>query len=188
MKKHEISQWFTQHVAEIIAEGFAPCMDELTGSYSDVYGSQMVFAKGNERVIMWMAKSYGYGELPVVEIARNVARITLADGESLDRTYYWSSDWREHITATSSVHEVTETWYTESREEAEEAERKRLERFEASFVSEAHALTVTSRLVKAVRRMSGFKSIRIRDLMVLRVRSGYVVKNTRTMSQRVISM
>ena len=54
MKKSDISAKFAPYVADAISEGFAPCLTELSGSYSGIMGYQMVFAKGNGRIVMWM--------------------------------------------------------------------------------------------------------------------------------------
>lgn len=54
MKKNQISAKFNAIITNAISEGFYPCMTELTGSYSDVMGSQIVLAKGNERIVLWM--------------------------------------------------------------------------------------------------------------------------------------
>lgn len=184
MKRHEVNQWFTQHVAQVIAEGFTPCMDELTGSYSNVLGHQMVFAKGNERVIMWMTLMYGYG-IELDEIVCSVARIALAKGETLDSHYRWSGDWEEHEAASASFYRVACDWYVTTRAEANEVGIKRVRRRRATTNNEYAEIKVNGHVLKSVHKIAGFKRVKACDLRVLRrAKGGYIVRNERTATTR----
>ncbi len=189
MKKHEISGLFTSHVTDAINEGFVPCMTELTGSYSDVMGTQMVFAKGDERIIMWMEEKDNFGlynEDAPSNVTLRVARISLGYGETLENSYCWPRDWKRHVVHEQAVYRVSDRswkgdWYSASEEEAREAMRKRRERF---YLRGSDGLyrdyEMTDRLFAIVRRLKGFKTVKRQSVRVWKYNGVWHVENTKS--------
>ena len=98
MKKNEISAKFNTIITDAISEGFYPCMTELTGSYSDVMGTQIVLAKGNERMVLWIEERMSFGHRDeVASVTLYASRFTLKSGEKTEWDYRWSDQWKEHI-------------------------------------------------------------------------------------------
>ena len=167
MKKHEISKAVTEHIADAIANGFYPCMTELRGSYSGVEGSQMVFAKNNERMVFWMEYTAGYGSYAT--ITAYVAHITLKAGESMEWTYNWPDNWKEHAVWSKKFYEVDNDWYVEDEEEAIQARDKRHGRYANKRKNWGwNDVDVTDGIYEIARKLKGFKTIRRENLRVRR--------------------
>lgn len=187
MKKNEISAKFNAILANAIAEGFYPCLTELTGSYSDVMGSQIVLAKNNERMVLWMEETESYSHRDeVATVTLYASRFTLKAGESTDWQYRWSAQWKEHTFWSETVYRVSEgrhsddSWYVEDKGEAEKARTLRSERWAASprSVSRVKEYEVTDGLMRIVRRVKGFKSVARKNARVWRRDSVWHIENT----------
>ena len=167
MKKHEISKALTNHISDAIANGFYPCMTELRGSYSGVEGSQMVFAKDNERMVFWMEYTAGYGSYAT--ITAYVAHIALKKGESMEWHYNWPDNWKEHAIWSKKFYEVDNDWYSENEQDAKDAESKRHERYGNKTSNWGwHNVEVTDGIYGIARRLKGFKTIKRENLKVRR--------------------
>lgn len=185
MKKNEISAKFNDILTKAISEGFFPCMTELTGSYSNVMGSQIVLAKGNERIVLWMEENEVYlssGNEPF-SVTLYASRFTLNDGESVERSHYWSTQWKEHIVWSETVYRVSdrgwhgEGWYSNSEKEAREAEAVRFSRWEHKSVSCTKEYEVTDRLMSIVRKVKGFKTVARKNVRVSKCRNVWYIEN-----------
>ena len=182
MKVKDISKGFAPIVAEAIAEGYAPCMDELRGSYSGVEGSQLVLERGRERLILWVGRGVltrpRRTNLPLLRA--NVAHITLGRGESLEYNYPWPHNWSDHLVSSTPYYEAARGWYVGTVEEAEAIEDKREARREARYVKTYREWEVTDELLAIVRRIKGFKSVRRENVRVMRTKDGWRVENRRS--------
>lgn len=187
MKKNEISAKFNAILANAIADGFYPCLTELTGSYSDVMGSQIVLAKNNERMVLWMEETESYSRRhDVASVTLYASRFTLKAGESTDWQYRWSDQWKEHTFWSETVYRVSEgrhsddSWYVEDKGEAEKARTLRSERWAASprSVSRVKEYEVTDGLMRIVRRVKGFKSVARKNVKVWKHNSVWHIENT----------
>ncbi len=193
MKKHEISGLFTSHITDAITEGFAPCMTELTGSYSDVMGNQMVFAKGDERIIMWMEGEERRFRNAIPHVTLYMARIKLGNGESLECSYHWSHEWKEHVVYTKRVYLMSyglwrDAWYTTDEEEAMAARNKHRERYANS--DRPHAckdFEMTDRLFAIVRKLKGFKTVKRENVRVWKCNGAWHIENTKSKNEAVLS-
>lgn len=187
MKKSEISAKFTAIISDAISEGFYPCMTELTGSYSDVMGTQMVLAKGNERMALWMEEQESYSlRKEVASVTLYAARFTLKAGERTEWNYRWSKDWKEHTFWSETVYRVSEgrhsddAWYSEDKGEAEQARTTRHERWSASprSISRVKEYEVNDNLMRIVRRVKGFKSVARKNVRVWKCNGVWHIENT----------
>lgn len=185
MKKSEISAKFNTILSDAISEGFYPCMTELTGSYSDVMGTQMVLAKGNERMVLWMEEQESYSvRKEVASVTLYAARFTLKAGERTEWSYRWSHDWKEHTFWSETVYRVSEgrhsddSWYSEDKAEAEQARATRTERWSAKSVSRTKEYEVDNRLMGIVRKVKGFKSVARKNVRVWKYGTTWHIENT----------
>lgn len=187
MKKNEISAKFNAILANAISEGFYPCMTELTGSYSDVMGSQIVLAKNNERMVLWMEEKESYGHRDeVASVTLYASRFTLKAGETTEWAYRWSTQWKEHIFWSETVYRVSEgrhsddSWYVEDKDEAEKARTLRSERWSASprSIRRVKEYEVTDSLMRIVRKVKGFKSVARKNVRVWKHNSVWYIENT----------
>lgn len=185
MKKNELSAKFSPYVASAIAEGFAPCMTELSGSYSGVLGSQIVLAKGRERIVMWMEEKCGCRlEDEPDTVTLFVARFALAKGETTEFHYMWPADWKKHLVAQMSFYEVSPRktgWYVEDIEEARRAREVHVARYDHRFYSTRfREYEVTDKLLAIARRLNGFKTIRRENLHVYKTGGTWVFQNKKS--------
>lgn len=196
MKKSEISAKFSAILANAISEGFYPCMTELTGSYSDVMGSQIVLAKNNERMVLWMDEKESYGHRDeVASVTLYASRFTLKAGETTEWDYRWSTQWKEHIFWSETVYRVSEgrhsddSWYVEDKDEAEKARTLRSERWAASprSISRVKEFEITDELYRIVRKVKGFKSIARKNVRVWKCNGVWHIENTKTRNYVTIS-
>lgn len=185
MKKSEISAKFNTIITNAISEGFYPCMTELTGSYSDVMGSQIVLAKGNERMVLWMEERMSFGHRDeVASVTLYAARFSLKAGEKTEWDYRWSTQWKEHIVWSEVVYQVSEgrhsddAWYSESKYEAEQARKVRTERWQAGSVVYRKDYEVTDKLMRIIRKVKGFKSVARKNVRVWQVSGIWHIENT----------
>lgn len=187
MKKNEISAKFNAILANAISEGFYPCMTELTGSYSDVMGSQIVLAKGNERMVLWMEERESYGHRDeVASVTLYASRFTLGADETTEWDYRWSTQWKEHIVWSETVYRVSEgrhsddSWYVENKGEAEEARTVRHERWSASpkSISRVKEYEVNDGIMRIVRKVKGFKSVARKNVRVWKYNGIWHIENT----------
>lgn len=187
MKKNEISAKFNAILASAISEGFYPCLTELTGSYSDVMGSQIVLAKNNERMVLWMEETESYSRRDdVASVTLYASRFTIKAGESTDWKYCWPAQWKEHTFWSETVYRVSEgrhsddSWYTEDKDEAERACTLRSERWAASprSISRVKEYEVTDSLMRIVRRVKGFKSVARKNVRVWKHNGVWHIENT----------
>lgn len=189
MKKNDLAAKFTPYVAAAIAEGFAPCLTELCGSYSGVMGSQIVLAKGNERMVMWMEEEHGR-RLENVPNTVNlfVARFAIGKGETCEFTYAWPSNWKEHLVAQMVVYEVTPRktgWYVEDADEATRATEVHRSRYGYKYRStHFREYEVDDRLLGIARKLKGFKTIKPENLYVYKSWGTWHFKNRK--SQREV--
>lgn len=188
MKKNEISAKFATIVADAIAEGFAPCMTELCGSYSGVVGSQIVLAKGNERIVMWMEEEHAWEhkDTEIDAIALFASRFALAKGERTDHAHMWPSDWKRDAFHTERVYRVSEwrgDWYSEDKAEAERAQEKRYTRHSHFGSSDWREYEVDDRLLAIARRIKGFKTIRRENLRVVKNHGTWTFVNKKSRNE-----
>lgn len=178
MKANEITSKFTDAITAAIAEGFTPCMSELTGSYSDVEGTQWVLAKGRERIVLWQEREgYIHGENERINLYG--ARFELAEGESTEWSYKWSHDWKEHLFMSETVYRVDdrwgngEAWYSEDEADAIEAKAVRSIRWEANGSHDCYSYReVNDRMLRIVRKLKGFKSVKRDNIKARKLNGG----------------
>lgn len=177
MKANEITSKFTDAITAAIAEGFTPCMSELTGSYSDVEGTQWVLAKGRERIVLWQEKEGGFGG-ETERINLYGARFELAEGESTEWNYHWSHDWKEHLFMSETVYRVDdrwrgEAWYSEDEADATEARDVRSIRRKARDSHDCYDYReVTDKMLRIVRKLKGFKSVKRDNIKARKLNGG----------------
>lgn len=182
MKKNDLSAKFNGHLTTALAEGFAPCMTELRGSYSGVLGTQLVLAKGNERIVMWMEenKDYRHDAAPDT-VHMFVSRFALAKGESTEFHYMWPSDWKEHLVDEMVAYEVSDRrdgWYVDDADEAARAKETRRSRYPHHYGSERlREYAVDDRLLGIARRLKGFKTVKRDNLRVYKLRKTWHFEN-----------
>ncbi len=193
MKRNEISGLFTSHVIDAINEGFDPCMTELTGSYSNVMGSHMVFAKGSERIVMWIEEEERRVRNVVPHATLYVARIELGNDKSLERSYYWPHEWKENVVYTKKVYLMShgvwsDAWYTTDEEEAIAARNKHRERYANSdrpYVCKEFEMT--DRLFAIVRKLKGFKTVKRENVRVWKCNGVWHIENTKSKNVSTLS-
>lgn len=190
MKKSDISATLNAHLVSAVNEGFAPCLTELTGSYSGVDGNQLVLAKNRERIVMWISR--GWTDEHVEVLTANVARFEMAKGESTEWHYCWPEQWAEHLVYSKSYYEVGRhsSWFVETEAEAEAMRDKRHERYAARARKNQMVFENSKKLLSIVRKVSGFKTVKASDIMVYKAphaaygnhpaTNSYVVKNTKS--------
>ena len=185
MKKQDLNRKFDEHVINAMQEGFTLCLNDLTGSYSGVMGTQACFAKGSERIIMWMEEEHDYNE-GIVTVHCYVARIELAEGQDLRFNYTWPSDWKEHLVSDECVYTRSswwnDPWYFDTRDEAITASNLHVERAMARSVASIREVELTDKLLSIVRRIKGFKTVDSRYIRVLRsnAHKAWEIQNTRS--------
>lgn len=184
MRLNELSQAFAPVFDREVMYGFRPCLTELTGAYSDVFGTQLVLGKDNERIILWMEREFK--SRPTVTLY--AARITLEDGQTLrNNACHWPNQWKEHVYWKATFYCVSdegEGWYSENPADAEGAALKRRARHKAVRVPCVKRYELTDRLLSIVRRVRGFKTVK-RDLIeVFRYSDGrWVIRNAKTRNE-----
>lgn len=178
MRKHEISKLAQEQVAAIIADGFVIDLMELTGSYSDVEGTQAVFAKGSERVVMWCERHDDYRSPESVTL--RMARFDVTSEKNLGWGFHWSSEWAEHVYFEATAWKVGEDWYTTDEAEAERCRKLSFERYRnRGDWRKVRKLELTDGLLAIVRRVKGFKSVRRDDIEVTKKGSNsWTIRNT----------
>lgn len=173
MKKNDLSAKFNESLANALAEGFSPCLTELRGSYSGVFGSQLVLAKGNERMVMWMEEHKDYRNEDVPDtVSLYVSHFSLGRGETTELNYMWPNQWKEHLVDEMVVYEVSgrrNGWYVEDEDEAIRAKQIHRSRYGNRYRSRNfRELEVTDQLLGIARRLKGFKTIRRENLKVVK--------------------
>ena len=190
MKRNEISKEFTEDIKSAISEGFFPSMNELTGSYSDVEGTQMVFAKGNERIILWLARDVTKYEdivdghhFSLDSITAKAARIEIKSGESLEWNYKWSTQWEQGLYKSVTYYEVSDgwggDWYSTDINDVIEARKIRWERI-ANTSNGVKEFEVNGKLLGIVRKISGFKTVPADSIKVWKTNGKYHVRNVKS--------
>jgi hypothetical protein len=194
MKKNEISAKFNTILSDAISEGFYPCMTELTGSYSDVMGTQMVLAKGNERMVLWMEERMSFGHRDeVASVTLYASRFALKSGEKTEWDYRWSDQWKEHIVWSETVYQVSEgrhsddAWYSEDKAEAEQARATRTERWQESYRDGRKDYELTDSLLRIVRKVKGFKSVARKNIRVWKYNGVWHIENTASRNSVLLS-
>lgn len=181
MHESEIGQVAKPWIDEWVADGFYPSMTELTGSYSEVDGLQVIFAKGKERRIVWLERNRShYGHSRRI-LTLYVAYITLPAGETtLENSHYWAKDWKAKSYRLESVtlygiESNFKSWYTTDKDEWDEMCRRQDERMDRRRTTNPHHrdIKVTTEWLKLARKFKGFKSIRRADLNIRRVNNAY---------------
>lgn len=173
MKKNDLSTKFNDRLANALAEGFSPCLTELCGAYSGLLGHQIVLAKGNERMVMWMEENNYYGNDEVPDTVNlYVSRFSLGKGETTEFHYTWPNQWKEHLVDEMVVYEVSgrrNGWYVEDEDEAIRAKQIHRSRYGNRYRSRNfRELEVTDQLLGIARRLKGFKTIRRENLKVVK--------------------
>lgn len=182
MKKTDISAKFNPFLSAALAEGFAPDLTELCGSYSGVMGSQIVLARGNERMVFWMEEHHG-SHLRDVPNTVNlyVSRFAIGKGETCEFTYMWPSNWKEHLVAHVIVYEVSSRkggWYVDDADEAAKARVVHRSRYGNKYYTTSfRECEVNDRLLAIARRLRGFKTIRCENLHVYKTGRTWVFQN-----------
>lgn len=171
MKKNDLSAKFNKHLTAAVAEGFAPCLTELRGSYSGVFGSQLVLARGNERIVMWMEENKEYSRDADPDIVKMyVSRFALAKGETCEWNYNWPSDWKEHLVDEMTSYAVSDRrdgWYVDDADEAAAARKLHWDRLANDRGSrEFREYEADGRILAIARRLRGFKTIKPENLRV----------------------
>lgn len=166
MRVNEITSKFTDTITAAIAEGFTPCMSELTGSYSDVEGTQWVLAKGRERIVLWQEKEGSFFDEGTERIFLYGARFELANSESTEWNYHWSHNWKEHLFMRETVYRVDdrlrgEGWYSEDEADAIEASAVcSIRRKAKGYSGRYERREVTDQMLRIIRKISGFKTVK----------------------------
>lgn len=179
MNRNEAMAIMTEKVAELVNNGWNISFD-LRGSYSSIVG-YMTFAKGDHRAIVYMEETPDFGSIG--ELRVRCAEIELGEGETLERDYIWPDSWNQHMTEEHVFYKVSEgyhDWYG-TKEEAEKARRVRMERWKADYTSRTRKdFRVTARVLRMVRGITGFKTIRAEYLNVYRIDRVYYIENTKS--------
>lgn len=184
MKRAEIARLAQGQVASLIAEGFCIDLMELTGSYSDVDGTQAVFAKGNERVVMWCERKGGYGEPEGITL--RMARFSVNAEKNLRWGFHWSDEWAPHVFFEAIVWKVGDDWYTADESEAVRCHKLSAERYRNRRGNGEREVKLTDGLLAIVRRVKGFKSVRRGDIRVVKMRGNrWEIRNV-TSGNRVV--
>lgn len=185
MRKHEISKLAQEQVAAIMAEGFVIDLMELTGSYTDAEGTQAVFAKGSERVVMWCERHDDYRSPESVTL--RMARFEVTAERNLDWGYHWSHEWAERTYFEATAWKVGEDWYTTDEAEAIRCRELSLERHRNARTRDTRKLEMTDGLLAIVRRVKGFKSVRRDSIVVTKMRGNrWEVRNMASGNRVVI--
>ena len=175
MKKQELSRMFNPYIAEIMAEGFYLCMTELKGGYGFV-GQQTCFAKGRERVVLWIDSERTEDEERPYDndIILRAARFTLEDGETTESHYNWPSQWSEHTVWEKTVYEIDMAM----RKKHFERRRSDVSR----WINDTVEFEMTDKLLAIVRRVGGFKTAPRKNIKVMKhVRKNrWVIKNVKS--------
>lgn len=193
MKKHEISKVLSGIVLEAIAEGYSIAFGELRGSYSDCEG-QTVLAKGRDRLIVWASASRDFRSESITVYAAKVRLGTVGEGaysrpQSLDYDFHWSDDWKKGLMFQKTFYRVgsrEDDWYVESESEAQAAAQKHHDRCKARRVTTSRELEVTPSLLKVVRKLKGFKTVKAENVSVRKNYNDwtheyeYVIRNTKS--------
>lgn len=188
MKKNELSAKFNKHLTAAVAEGFSPCLTELRGSYSDVFGSQLVLAKDNERIVMWMEENKEYSRDAAPDTIKTyVSRFSLAKGESTDRNYMWPSEWKKHLVDETTSYVVSDRrdgWYVDDPDEAARARDLHWDRLcNSRHASDFREYEVNGRILAIARRIKGFKTIKPENLRVHKVGKTWHFVNMRSRNE-----
>ena len=168
MKRNEISKLAQGEVMALMANGFTICLDELTGSYSDVEGTQVVFARGDERVVMWTEREHGsFSRKVLPQLVLKLARFTNTEGKNTDWGLHWPHEWDEHVYAEWVAYRIAEDWYTLDKAEAEACRQKSYERHDARYIpSFPRNVEITDDLWRIVKKVRGFKSAKRDDVEI----------------------
>lgn len=170
MKTSEVNKKFNPYIKDIMDEGFYICATELTGSYSDILGNHTCFAKGNERVVVWLEMEREFRKNPVIH--GYAARFTLAKGESTEWQYHWASEWKKHLVFDFTLYGVGERyncdWFVDTEEEAQAARDKRIERYRQSATDSCAEVEMNDSLFEIARRHEGFKRAKREEVKVWR--------------------
>ena len=185
MRKAEITKLAQEQVASLMADGFCIDLMELTGSYSDVEGTQAVFAKGNERVVMWCKSRNDYRAPESITL--RMARFAVTAEKNLDWGFSWSSEWEPHVFFEATVWKVGDDWYTTDEAEATRCRELSIARYRSRYEDGGRKLELTDGLLSIVRRVKGFKSVRRDDICVTK-KSGnrWEIRNTASGNRVVI--
>ena len=180
MKKMQFQSKMSESVALLILDGYQLSFGELTGSYSEAEG-YVVLARGNEREIIWLGRdSYYNNEFDCTSIVINRAHIELAKGETLEWNYRFPSKWAEHIVEQHRAFKLGRDWYVDSYEEWKEANEKHLDRYRArdiDYSTEYHTFANTDELMRIVRKVKGFKTVKREDVLVGKRGGSYRIEN-----------
>ena len=202
MKKMDIAAKMSESVTLLLLDGYQLSLTELTGGRG--YGAgYTVLARGNEREIIFITKRCEDIEcedgrermFSTITITRS--HIELGKGETLEHNYMWSSDWEEHAVESYKFWCIDEwgnrDWYTESFEEALSCRMKSRERNCARFTScNVKDFEVTDELMRIVRKVKGFKTVRRDDVRVWKKvgyngSAEYIIDNTRSGNRVTLS-
>ena len=176
MKKHEISKGFADVMKDALSEGFFPEMMELTGSYSNIEGHQVVLANGNERIVMWMERIGRYWDSSNPErIVLKAARFAVECEDDIEWKFKWSDSWDKHVYFESAVWRVDDDWYVDSESEAVAACETRHVRYRRKagykdydrFVGNGK-WELTDELLAIVRKVKGFKTVKRDNIEVVK--------------------
>lgn len=183
MRLNELSEAFAAVFEGAVRRGFYPCLTELTGAYSDVFGTHLVLGMDNERIILWMEREFKHYPMVVLY----AAHIVLEDGQTLRSACHWPNQWKEHVywrRIFYCVSEQGEGWYSAYPADAEGASLKRRARRKRSYVPRVRRYELSDRLLSIVRRVRGFKTVD-RDLIEVfkYVDGSWVIRNTKTRTE-----
>lgn len=194
INRQQLNAIFTPYIQNALAEGFAVSfLDGIRGSFSNVWGEQMHLSKGDEHIVMWLERDHFHQRREVAEVRVRVARFVY-DG---DVNLTWPKDWEPHL-----VHE--ERWYAVAdgydggdwfvpAEEAETVQAKKDARRRANRNRYGcYYIPMTDRMLKAVRKVPGFKTVK-REIVTVERRYAddpgvrYTITNTKSRNQVTVS-
>lgn len=185
MRKAEITNLAQEQVRSLISEGFCIDLMELTGSYSDVEGTQAVFAKGSERVVMWCECRGGYGNPEGITL--RMARFAVNAEKNLEWGFHWSDEWEPYTFFEATVWKVGDDWYTTDGTEAVRCRKLGTERYRLRNVRSERKVELTDELLSIVRRVKGFKSVCRDDIRVTKMRGNrWEIRNAASGNRVVI--
>lgn len=180
MKKSDAMATMTNKVSELLADGWNIAFD-LRGTYSNIAG-YMTFARGDRRAIVYVEETPDYGA-KVGKLRVACAEIVLGKEETLERNYLWPTDWDKHITEERAFYKVANwdgDWYG-TEEEAKKAEEVRRARWNARHTYMTRKeFKVTERVMSAVHKVVGFKTIKAENVKVYRIERTYYIENTKS--------
>lgn len=178
MKRIEITKMLSAEVARLMSEGWylLPC----NVSFGGVRGSFFLtidegFYAGKMCSVFIEESWTSDGE--IVELKSSVVDLELRSDGTVDPGWEWRKPENCGILAIFS--KVSEDWYTDDAEAAEDVAELRRDRFFSRLVLEWRTVEreVSDSLLALVRKHRGWSRVKKSDLVVIRHRSHYQIRN-----------